>query len=78
MIAVREDLSPTFVVKVLFELDRDLISEPLVKIVEENYQKSLNERLMSRLISYLTIIHVSSYAPLIHKILHESEQMEFI
>ena len=78
MIAVREDWSPTFVVKVLLELDKDLISEPLVRIVEENYQNKLSERQMSRLISYLTIIHVSSYEKLIHKILHESDQTEVI
>lgn len=78
MIAIREDWSPTFVVKVLLELDKDLISEPLAKLVEENFQKQTNERQMARLISYLTIAHVSSYAPLIHKILHESEQPEVL
>lgn len=78
LIAEREDWSPTFVVKVLLELDKDLISEPLVALVKDSYEKDISERLMSRVISYLTIIHVSSYAPLIHKILNESTRTEVI
>lgn len=78
MIARREDWSPTFVVKVLLELDRDSISEPLVRLAEENYRNNPGERQMARLISYLTIVHVSSYAELIHRILYENDQTEVI
>lgn len=78
MIAQRKDWSPTFVVKVLLELDRDLISEPLVRLAEKNYRNEIGERQLARIVSYLTITHVSSYAPLIHKILHASEQTEVL
>lgn len=78
MIGTREDWSPTFVVKVLLELDQELISQPLIKLVEESYQNRLNERQMSRLISYLSIINSDYYKDLIHKILLESEEVEVI
>lgn len=78
LIAVREDWSPTFVVKVLLELDKDLISEPLVEVVRKAYDQKIGERPLSRVISYLTIIHVSSFASLIHKILLESDETEVI
>jgi hypothetical protein len=78
MIVRRKDWSPTFVAKILLELDKDLFSAPLVSLVEESYQKQIGERQMSRLISYLTITHISSFSPLIHKILSESTQTEVI
>ena len=78
MIAERVDWSPTFVAKILLESDCDLLSEPLVRLVEESYKKQIGERQMARLISYLNIIHVSSFLPLIKKILNESGQTEVI
>ncbi len=78
MIAKRQDWSPTFVVKVLIELDRDLISEPLVRLVEKTYAQKIDERQMARIVSYLMIVHVSSSSPLVHKILHESDQAEVL
>lgn len=78
LIAVREDWSPTFVVKVLLELDQELISQPLIKLVEENYQNRLNERQLSRLISYLNILSTEHSKKLIHRILMESNEVEVI
>lgn len=78
MIASRADWSPIFVAKVLLEQDRDLLSEPLVALVEKCYESGLAERQMARLVSYLTITHISSYTPLISRILAESNQTEVI
>ncbi len=78
MIVERKDWSPTFVAKILMELDKDLFSEPLVRLVAESYQKQISERQMARLISYLTITHISSFSPLVHKILGESDQTEVV
>lgn len=78
IIAERKDWSPTFVVKVLFELDKDLLSEPLVRLVEESNEKQICERQMARLVSYLTVVHISSFSPLINKMLAESNQTEVI
>lgn len=78
MIADRADWSPIFVAKVLLEQDRDVLSEPLVALVEKCYENKLAERQMARLVSYLTITHISSYAPLINRILAESDQTEVI
>lgn len=77
-IALREDWSPAFVVKVLLELDSKLISLPLINLVEESYQNRLNERQLSRTISYLSITHLDLSKSLIHKILTESEEVEVI
>ncbi len=78
MIARRTDWSPNLVAKVLLELDRDLISEPLTRLVKKTYMQKIGERQMARIVSYLTIVHVSSYEKLIHKILHESDQPEVL
>lgn len=78
MIAERKDWSPTFVAKVLLESDKDLLSEPLVRLVEESYEKNVGERQLARLISYLNVVHVRSSSPLIHKILAESAQTEVV
>ncbi len=78
MIVERKDWSPTFVAKILLEMDKDLFSAPLVQLVEESYEKNIGERQMARLVSYLTITHISSFSPLIHKMLGESDQTEVI
>ncbi|MEP6902760.1 MAG: HEAT repeat domain-containing protein [Actinomycetota bacterium] len=78
MIVERKDWSPTFVAKILLELDKDLFSVPLVRLVEESYEKQIGERQMARLVSYLTITHISSFSPLINKILNESTQTEVV
>jgi hypothetical protein len=78
MIATRADWSPIFVAKVLLEQETDLLSEPLVALVEKYWENNLAERQMARLISYLNITHISSYSPLVDKILAESDQTEVL
>lgn len=78
MIAHRKDWSPIFVAKLLREVDSDALSEPLVKLVEENYRNDLEERQMSRLISYLVLTHRTFYNEIVNKILTESSQIEVI
>jgi hypothetical protein len=74
----RQDWSPTFIAKVLLESDKDLLAEPLVALVEKYWQEKLAERPMSRLISYLSIVHVSSYSPLVDRILREGDETEVL
>lgn len=78
LIAERADWSPIFVAKVLLEQDSDLISAPLVRLVEKCFEDRLAERQLARLISYLTITHVSAYSPLIDRILAESDRPEVV
>lgn len=78
MIAHRKDWSPIFVAKLLREVDSDELSEPLVNLVKENYLNDLEERQMSRLISYLVLTHRISYNEIVNKILAESTQIEVI
>ena len=78
MIAWREDWSPTFVVKVLTELNKDLISQPLAELAEEFYQEEISERQLARLISYLSIADPNLYESLVHRILKVSDEKEVI
>lgn len=78
MIATREDWSPVYIAKIIKEADSDEISAPLVKLVEESYDKRVNERQLSRLISYLSMTHSQNFTPLINRILTESKQTEVI
>jgi HEAT repeat protein len=78
LIADREDWSPIFVAKVLQEIEADTISEPLCRLVEESYRQSLEERQMSRLISYLVLAHVSDRTAVVNRILLESDEMEVL
>lgn len=78
LIAARKDWSPTFVAKVLLECDQDLIAEPLVDLVRNEYENGLAERQLSRLVSYLGIVHIRSFSGLIHRILCESDRAEVL
>lgn len=78
LIASRHDWSPTFVAKVLLELDKNLLAKPLIELVKENYQKRIDERQMSRLISYLTIIDSKFYKQFIHQVLLETIEVEVV
>ncbi len=78
LIAEREDWSPIFVAKVLQEIDADTLSRPLCRLVETTYGRTLKERQMSRLISYLVLVHVTDYTELVNRILLETDQMEVI
>jgi hypothetical protein len=78
LIAAREDWSPIFVAKVLQEIESDTISEPLCRLVAENYGRGLEERQMSRLISYLILAHVADYQQLVNRILLETDEMEVL
>jgi len=78
MIATREDWSPVYIAKVIKEGDPDEISLPLVKLIEKNYENGINERQLSRLLSYLSMSHSMDYSLLINRILTESKQTEVI
>jgi HEAT repeats len=78
IIARRDDWSPIFVAKVLHETDVDLLSEPLTNLVKKCFIEILEERQMSRLISYLDLVHLNERAGLVSQILHQSEQMEVL
>lgn len=78
IIVSREDWSPIFVARVLQEIDADTRSEPLCRVVEESYAKAVKERQMSRLISYLSLTHVSDHTQLVNKILLESNETEVL
>jgi HEAT repeats len=78
IIANREDWSPIFVAKVLHETDVDLLSVPLTNLVKECFLAKITERQLSRLISYLDLVHLNERAELVSKILHESDQMEVL
>jgi HEAT repeats len=78
MIAHRTDWSPIFVAKLLKEIESDDLSEPLVELVRENYENNLEERQMSRLISYLVLTHKSFHTQIVNKILSESNETEVI
>lgn len=78
MIATREDWSSVYIAKVLKEGEADSISLPLVKLVEKYYAGGINERQLSRLISYLSVAHSLDYSLLINRILNESKQTEVI
>lgn len=78
MIVEREDWSPVYIAKIIKEADSDEISEPLVRLVEKAYEKRVNERQLSRLISYLSMTHSLTYTPLINRILTESKQTEVV
>lgn len=78
LIVSREDWSPIFVARVLQEIEADVLSEPLCKLVEECHLNSVRERQMSRLISYLSLAHVADQTKIVNKILLESDETEVI
>ncbi|MCU0240506.1 MAG: HEAT repeat domain-containing protein [Pyrinomonadaceae bacterium] len=78
MIAKREDWSPVLVAKLLKELTSDFISKPLSDLVGDYYIKNLPDRQMARVISYLSLAHVSDYSNLIAQIMSESNQQEIL
>jgi HEAT repeats len=78
IIAKRDDWSPIFIAKVLHETDVDFLSKPLTDLVKKCFSQNLEERQMSRLISYLDLVHLNERAELVSQILHQSEQMEIL
>jgi len=77
-IVSRRDWSPIFVAKVLKEIDCDTLSKPLCCLVEKHFADGLEERQMSRLISYLSFTKVTDHGEILSKILHESDQKEVL
>lgn len=78
LIAERKDWSPIFVARVLQEIDADICSAPLCRLVEKSYADGIEERQMSRLISYLSLAHVADHTAIVNKILLESNAMEVL
>lgn len=78
MIAERKDWSPIFVADVLKEKDADDLSIPLASLVSEYYDAKLEERQMSRLISYLAFTHVADHEGLLERIVNESGEKEVL
>lgn len=78
LIAERKDWSPIFVARVLQEIDADICSAPLCRLVEKSYTDGIEERQMSRLISYLSLAHVADHTAIVNKILLESNAMEVL
>jgi HEAT repeats len=78
LIAIREDWSPPFVAEMLKVHGADEISEILVQLVETCYEQKLKDRQLSRIISYLSLVHPTAYAPIVNKIFTESNKMEVL
>lgn len=78
MIAERDDWSPAHVAKIIKECDVDLISGHLTAICAKYYSSQISEKQVAHLISYLRFVHTRDSAPLIEKILAESNEMEVL
>ncbi len=78
LIAVREDWSPPIVAQMLKQHGADVISETLVKLIDECYKQKLKDRQISRLISYLSLAHSNDYLKLVNQILTESNKTEIV
>lgn len=74
----RTDWSPVFVAEILQRIDSDILSEPLCRLVSDAYDRGLEERQMSRLISYLTFAHIFDSADVITRIFTETDQKEVL
>ena len=77
-IATRRDWSPIFVAKVLKEIECDTLSKPLSELVEKHFAENLEERQMSRLISYLGFANFADRNALVSKILCDSNEKEIL
>lgn len=77
-IATRRDWSPIFVAKVLKEIESDTLSPPLCGLTRRSFDDRLEERQMSRLISYLIFTHVADYRPIVNDILLKSDEKEVL
>ncbi len=78
ILARREDWSPIFVARVLQEIEADERSGPLCRLVAENFTAGLKDRQMSRLISYLSLAHVTDNSEIVNRILLESDGTEVL
>ncbi len=78
ILARREDWSPILIARVLQEIEADERSEPLCRLVADNFEAGLSDRQMSRLISYLSLAHVADYTKLVNRILLESNETEVL
>jgi HEAT repeats len=78
LIAIREDWSPPIVAEMLKQHGADVVSEMLIKLVEESYNQNLKDRQLSRLISYLSLAHQNDYQNLVNKMFSESNKIEVL
>lgn len=77
-IATRRDWSPIFVAKVFKELECDTLTKPLCELVANQFDNKLEERQMSRLISYLNFAHFADRDLLVSRMLSESNEKEVL
>lgn len=77
-IANRRDWSPIFVAKVLKEIACETLSQPLCELAEKHFAENMEERQMSRLISYLTFANFPDRHALVSKMLLESSEKEVL
>jgi len=78
MIAERDDWSPSHIAKILHDCDVDTISRSLVNVCRRYYEKTLSEKQLAYLVSYLRFAHDRDSSPLIERILNESDEMEVL
>lgn len=77
-IATRRDWSPIFVAKVLKEIECDTLTKPLCELVASHFDNKLEERQMSRLISYLAFANFADRNLLVSRILSDSNEKEVL
>lgn len=77
-IAARRDWSPIFVAKVLKEIACDTLSKPLCELVARHFAEDLEERQMSRLISYLAFANFVDRKALVSEILAKGRTKEVL
>lgn len=78
VILARTDWSPVFVAELLQQIDADTLSEPLCRLVSDAFDQAIEERQMSRLVSYLTFAHIFDSATVITRIFEETDQKEVL
>ena len=78
LIAKREDWAVNFVAGLLEEVDVEIISEPLGRLVMESFRNKLPEKQLARLISYLKLAIPENSVGVIHQIITETDQPEVI
>ncbi|HMS10150.1 MAG TPA: HEAT repeat domain-containing protein, partial [Pyrinomonadaceae bacterium] len=78
VVLARTDWSPVFVAEMLQQIDADTLSEPLCRLVSDAFDRGIEERQMSRLVSYLTFAHIFDSASVITRIFKETNQKEVL
>jgi HEAT repeats len=76
LIATRDDWSPPIVADMLKQHGADVVSETLVKLVDECSKQQLKDRQFARLVSYLGFAQPIDYLQLVNRIFSETNKME--